>query len=97
MILFIEIRKRRKLYNIIVQYYLTLPVTDIFEIININSFKIYLQREDKLFISNNIILFISGVRQVQDIYVRLIDSATKQVSTNIFVVIYIIYLYIIKN
>lgn len=38
------------------------------------------------YVWTNIILFIFlGARQVQDIYVRLIDSATKQVSTNVFI------------
>lgn len=31
---------------------------------------------------NNNIFFFAGVRQEQDIYVRLIDSVTKQVSIN---------------
>lgn len=31
------------------------------------------------------VISVTGVRQVQDIFVRLIDSATKQVGTNIFI------------
>ena len=34
--------------------------------------------------SQNLPCFISGVRQEQDIYVRLIDSVTKQVKPSIF-------------
>lgn len=56
---------------------------------NVNWHQFYTIR-NSLFSSQLFVTFVTGVRQVQDIYVRLIDSATKQVSNVFFISLYFI-------